>query len=153
MKVIVYTEFDMFTYKAVGAAVGLLIYAILAYKFPQFDLLVACLIAFLIGSLTWYFLYFILIKRNGLCIEFRYSKKWPRLASVTLSKRFKQLDYMVYELPASVSGNNKEFGGQIHSRLKELLTRNLSDINKYEVIQFVGCSVKDVIEIREILKK
>ena len=150
MKVIVHTEFDMFTYKAVGAAVGLFIYAILDCKFPQFDLLVACLIAFVIGSLVWYVLSFFVVRRNGLCIEFRYSKNRPKLASVTLSKRFRQLDYMEFELPAHRGVHNLELDDQIDNKLMHFFKRHLSDISEFEVIHFVGCTRKDANQISKL---
>ena len=153
MKVILHTEFDIFTYKAVGAAVGILIYAILAYEFPQIDLMVACLIAFFIGSLVWYLLYFILIKKDGICIEFRYSKNRPRLVSVTLSKRFKQIEYMEFELP-TFSGEYKQgFDDQVLFKFKCLFSRHLSTVNEYGIIQFVGCTQKDANKISEIFNK
>jgi len=151
MKVIVHTEFDMFTYKAVGAAVGLLAYAILAYKFSQIDLLVACVIAFLIGSLVWYLLSFIVIKRNGLCIAFRYSKNRPGFASVTLSERFKQLDYMEFELPTDSGAHNQELDNQALDKYKNFITRHLSHLNECEEIHFVGCAQNDANQISKFI--
>jgi hypothetical protein len=137
----------MFTYKAFGAAAGVLVYAILAYKFSQFDLLVSCLIAFLIGSFVWYALSFLVIKRNGLCIEFRYSKNRPGFISVTLSKRFKQLDYMEFESTVGVSGLKQEVDDQVLSDLKHFFYRHLDDINESKIVHFVGCTKNDANDI------
>ena len=153
MKVILNTEFDIFTYKAVGAAVGILIYALLAYKLPQVDLLVASMIAFLIGSLVWYFLSFIFVKRNGLCIEFRYSKNRPRVASVALSKQFKQLDYMEFALPIQSSAHKQDLDDQVLVKLKHFFARHLCKINEFEVIQFVGCTQRDVNQISKLVSE
>lgn len=152
MKVIVHTEFDIFTYKAVGAAVGILIYAILAYKFSHIDLLLACVIAFFIGSLVWYLLHFVLIKRNGLCIEFRYSNNRVGLASVTLSKGFKELGFMEFELSPNVGSHNPHFDDQVSIKLMRFFTRSYSKINEIEIVHFVGCTQKDASAISQIFK-
>jgi hypothetical protein len=152
MKVIVHTEFDTFTYKAVGAAVGVLIYAVLAYKFRHFDLMVACLIAFLIGSLVWYVLSFLVIKRNGLCFEFRYSKNRPRFVSVTLLKKFKQLDYMEFELLVESGAQNQELDNQALDKFKHFITRYLSHLNECEEIHFVGCTEFEAKKICRLLE-
>lgn len=150
MKIILHTEFDIFTYKAAGVTAGLLVYALLAFRFPQFDLLVVTLIAFIIGSLVWFLLSFIVINRNGLCIEFRYSKSRLGFASVTLSKGFKQLDYMEFELPAHRGVHNLELDDQIDNKLMHFLKRHLSDISEFEVIHFVGCTRKDANQIGKL---
>jgi len=151
MKVTLHTEFDIFTYKAVGAVTGILAYAILAYKNPQIDLLVACVIAFLIGSLVWYLLHCVLIKKNGICIEFRYSKNRVGLASVTLSKGFKEIGFMEFELPPNVGSYNQELDSQIPSKLKHFFTRTLSDIGEFDETHFVGCTKNDIEIICQII--
>ena len=151
MKVIVHTEFDMLTFKAVGAAICFLMYAILAYKFPQIVLMVVCLISFFIGSLVWYLLILIIIKRNSLCFESRYSKNRPGFVSVTLSKRFKKIDYMEFELPTHAGAHNRELGGQVHVKLKLFFTRHLSDTSEFEIIQFFGCTERDANQISKLV--
>ena len=51
LKVVVHSDFDMFTYKAIGGAAFVLSYAVLLSFFPEFDLVGASLIAMLVGSL------------------------------------------------------------------------------------------------------
>jgi hypothetical protein len=68
LKVVLHLYFDIFTYKSMGGAAFVLIYAVFLSFFPEFDLVGASLIAMFFGSLCWLVLSYLATRMNGLCI-------------------------------------------------------------------------------------
>ena len=143
MKVIVHTEFERFTHKALGATIGILSYALLLSIWPGIDLAGATVIAFLIGSAFWFFLSYLVTRSNGLCIEFRYSKSRPGLSVVTLWRGLKRLGQMELDVALGKDGNQKLTESQALAKLNYFFNRYQNAIDLAKTIHFVGCRESD----------
>ena len=74
-----------------GGVAFVLSCAVLLSIFPEFDLVGTSFICMLIGSLFWLLLRYITTRRNGLCIEFRYSISRSGLSEMILWRVLKKL--------------------------------------------------------------
>ena len=147
MKVIVHTEFERFTHKALGATIGILSYAVLLSIWPAIDLAGATVIAFLIGSAFWFLLSYLVTRNNGLCIEFRYSKSRPGMSIVTLWRGLKKLGQMELNVTLDKDGTQKLTESQALAKLNYFLNRYQNAIDVAKTIHFVGCRESDADKI------
>lgn len=147
MKVIVHTEFERFTHKALGGTIGILSYALLVSIWTSIDLAGATVIAFLMGSAFWFLLSYLVTRSNGLCIEFRYSKIRPGLSVVALWRGFKQLGQLELDVTLDKDGNQKLTESQALAKLNYFLNRYLYAIDVAKTIHFVGCRESDADKI------
>ena len=150
MKVIVHTEFERFTHKALGATIGILSYALLLSIWHSIDLVGATIIAFLIGSAFWFLLSYLVTRNNGLCIEFRYSKSRPGLSVVTLWSGLKKLGQLELDVALGKDGTQKLTESQALAKLNYFLNRYQNAINLAKTIHFVGCRERDANKIRQL---
>ena len=151
MKVIVHTEFERFTHKALGATIGILSYALLLSIWPAIDLAGATVIAFLLGSAFWFLLSYLVTRRNGLCIEFRYSKSRPGLSVVTLWRGFKRLGQFELDVALDKDGTQKLTKSQALAKLNYFLNRYQNAIDVAKTINFVGCRQADANKICQLI--
>jgi len=147
VKVIVHTEFERFTHKALGATIGILSYAVLLSIWPAIDLAGATVIAFLIGSAFWFLLSYLVTRNNGLCIEFRYSKSRPGMSIVTLWRGLKKLGQMELNVTLDKDGTQKLTESQALAKLNYFLNRYQNAIDVAKTIHFVGCRESDADKI------
>ena len=151
MKVIVHTEFERFTHKALGGTIGILSYALLLSIWPSIDLAGATVIAFLTGSAFWFLLSYLVTRNNGLCIEFRYSKSRPGLSVVTLWSGLKRLGQMELDVALDKDGNQKLTESQALAKMNYFLNRYQNAIDVAKTIHFVGCRESDTKKIFQLL--
>ena len=140
---IVHTEFERFTHKALGGTIGILSYALLMSIWPTIDLVGATIIAFLIGSAFWFLLSYLVTRSNGLCIEFRYSKSRPGMSIVTLWRGLKQLGQMELDVTLDKCGTQKLTESQALAKLNYFLNRYQNAIDVAKAIHFIGCREND----------
>ena len=150
MKVIVHTEFERFTHKALGATIGILSYALLLSIWPGIDLAGATVIAFLIGSAFWFLLSYLVTRSNGLCIEFRYSKSRPGLSVVTLWSGLKNLGQIDLDVTLDKGGTQKLTESQVLAKLNYFLNRYQNATNVAKTMHFVGCRESDTKKICQL---
>ena len=150
MKVIVHTEFERFTHKALGGTIGVLSYALLLSIWPAIDLVGATIVAFLIGSAFWFLLSYLVTRSNGLCIEFRYSKSRPGLSVVTLWSGLKNLGQIDLDVTLDKGGTQKLTESQVLAKLNYFLNRYQNATNVAKTMHFVGCRESDAKKICQL---
>ena len=148
---IVHTEFERFTHKALGATIGILSYALLVSIWSSIDLAGATVIAFLIGSAFWFLLSYLVTRSNGLCVEFRYSKGRPGMSVVTLWRGLKQLGQIELDVALDKDGAQKLTQSQALAKLNYFLNRYQNAINLAKTIHFVGCRERDANRISQLI--
>ena len=148
---IVHTEFERFTHKALGATIGILSYAVLLSIWPAIDLAGATVIAFLIGSAFWFLLSYLVTRNNGLCIEFRYSKSRPGMSIVTLWRGLKKLGQMELNVTLDKDGTQKLTESQALAKLNYFLNRYQNAICLAKTMHFVGCRKTDADRISQLI--
>mgnify|MGYP001580725947 CR=1 FL=1 len=136
-----------------GGAAFVLSYAVLLFIFPTFDLVGASFISVLIGSLLWMLLWYWATRRNGVCIEFRYSNSRPGLSEMTLWRGLKKLGHVKIDMSLDGSSKPKMNDVQVVSQLKCFFESYRNALSSARVLHFVGCQKGDVDRIYRVIAK
>ena len=141
----------MFTYKVMGGAAFVLSYAVLLFIYPTVDLVGASFISVLIGSLLWMLLWYWATRRNGVCIEFRYSNSRPGLSEMTLWRGLKKLGNVEINMSLDGSGKPQMDNRQIIAQLKYVFEGCKGVLISAQVLHFVGCQKDDADRICRVI--